>query len=143
MVDSSYGDCFLYKTPEEACELFEHLSENSHLHATSSHSNLPRQLGTKGGIYEVSHSIDLSSKVNALVKKLDQLLYMNKVSNAPNMQDVCSICASPMHASVDCPCISKSDCVTEKVNAAQRFPPSNNPYSNTYNHGWRNHPNFS
>jgi hypothetical protein len=23
------------------------------------------------------------------------------------------------------------------------FPPKNNPYSNTYNPGWRNHPNFS
>jgi len=68
---------------------------------------------------------------------------MNKVSNAPNMQDVCSICASPMHASVDCLCIDKSDYVTEQVNATQGFPPSNNPYSNTYNHGWRNHPNFS
>jgi len=60
---------------------------------------------------------------------------MNKVSNALNVQDVCSICASPTHASVDYPCIGKSDCVTEQVNAAQGFPPSNNPYSNTYNPG--------
>jgi len=43
---------------------------------------------------------------------------VNKVSNAPSMQDVCSICASPMRASVDYPCISKSDCVPEQVNAA-------------------------
>ena len=143
MVDASCGGSFLYKTPEEAWELFEHLSENSHLHATSSHSDLPRQLGSKGGIYEVSHSIDLSSKVDALAKKFDQLLCMNKVSNAPNMQDVCSICASPMHASAECPCIGKSDCMTEQVNAAQGFPSSSNPYSNSYNHGWRNHPNFS
>jgi len=67
---------------------------------------------------------------------------MNKVSNAPNMQDVCSICAIPMHASVDCPYIGKLYCVTEQVNAAKGFPPSNNPYSNTYNHGLRNNPNF-
>ena len=44
---------------------------------------------------------------------------MNKASNAPNMQDVCSICASPMHASAECPCIDKSDYMTEQVNAAQ------------------------
>ena len=85
MVDAYYGDSFLYKTPKEAWELFEHLSENSHLHATSSHSNLPRQLGSKGGIYEVSHLVDLSSKVDALPKKFDQLLCINKVSNAPSM----------------------------------------------------------
>ena len=143
MVDASSGGSFSYKTSEEAWELFEHFSENSHLHATSSHSDLHRQLGSKGGIYEVSHSVDLSSKVDPLAKKFDQLLCMNKVSNAPFMQDVCSICASPMHASVDCPCIGKSDCMTEQMNAAQGFLPSNNPYSNTYNHGWRNHPNFS
>ena len=55
MVELSCGGSFLYKTPEEAWELFEHLSENSHLHATSSHSDLPKQLGSKRGIYEVSH----------------------------------------------------------------------------------------
>ena len=37
MVDASCGDSFLYKTPEEAWELSEHLSKNSHLHAISSH----------------------------------------------------------------------------------------------------------
>jgi len=118
------------------------LSENSHLHATSSHSDLPKQLGSKRGIFEVSHSVDLSSKVDSLAKKFDQLLCMNKVSNASSIQGVCSICASPMHASVDCLCISKSDCVPEQVNAAQGFRPSNNSCSNTYDHGWRNHLNF-
>ena len=49
MVDASCGGSFLYKTPEEAWELFEHLSENSHLYATSSHSDLPRKLGSKWG----------------------------------------------------------------------------------------------
>jgi len=44
----SYGGSILYKTLEEAWEFFEHLSENSHLHATSSHSDFPRQLGSKG-----------------------------------------------------------------------------------------------
>ena len=92
-----------------------------------------------GGIYEVSHLVDLST----LTKRFDKLLCMNKVSNAPSMQAVCSICTSPMHASINCPCVGKSDCVTEQVNVAHGFPQSNNSYSNTYNHGWRNHPNFS
>jgi len=49
MVDASCGGSFLYKTPEEAWELFKHLSENSHLHATFSQFDLPRQLGSKEG----------------------------------------------------------------------------------------------
>jgi len=51
--------------------LFEHLTENSHLHATFSHSDLPSQLGSKGRIYEVSHLTDLSSKADVLAKKFD------------------------------------------------------------------------
>ena len=107
MVDASYGDNFLYKTPEEALELFEQLSENSHCML------LPYIVICLGGIYEVSHLVDLFSKVDALIKKFDQLLCMNKVSNAPSMQDACSICISPMHACVDCPCMGKSDYVTK------------------------------
>jgi len=56
-------------TPKEAWELFGHLSGNSQLHAASSHSDVPRQFESKGKIYEVSHSIELSSKVDALIKK--------------------------------------------------------------------------
>jgi len=138
MIDTYCGDNFLYKTSEEAWELFEHLSENSHLHATSSHSDPPRQLGSRGGVYEVTHSIDPSSKVNTLSKKFDQFLCMNKMTNCSSMQDVCSICASPMHASFECPSIGPSDVVPEQVNAAQEFPQTNNPYSNPYNHGWKN-----
>jgi len=135
MVYTSYGGSFLYKTAEEAWELFEYLSENSYLHVTSSHSGLLRQLRSNGEIYEVVHSIGLSGKVDTLAKKFDQLLCMNKMSNALSMQNVCSICVSPIHSSIDCPYIAKSDCVSEQVNVVQGFPPSNNPYSNTYNHG--------
>ena len=71
MVEASYGGSFLCKIPKEDWELFDHLSKNSHLHATSLHSDLLRQLGSNGGIYEVSYSINLSSKVDALIKKFD------------------------------------------------------------------------
>ena len=122
--------------------MFGDWSKNSHLYVTSSHFNLPRQLGSKRGIYEVSHSIKLFNKVDALAKKFDQLVCMNKVFNAPSMQDVSSICGCPMHTFVDYPCVVKSDYVTKEVNANQVFPLPNSPCFDTYNHGWRNHPNF-
>lgn len=62
--------------------------------------------------------------------------------NPTTSHDVCSICANPNHLSHNCPTIY-SDVSHEQVNAAQGYPPHNNPYSNTYNPGWRNHPNFS
>jgi len=42
-------------------------------------------LGSKGGIYEVSHSIDVSSKVDTLSKKFVQLLCMNEMANSSSM----------------------------------------------------------
>jgi len=66
-----------------------------------------------------------------LTKKFDQLLCIDKMSNAPSTQDVCLICASFIHASVVCPHVDKSNCAIEQVNTTQEFPPHNNPYSNT------------
>ncbi|KAI5648138.1 hypothetical protein M9H77_34143 [Catharanthus roseus] len=70
-------------------------------------------------MFEVSQNVDLSVKVDALSKKFDQLLALNTLpTNSTNVQ-------------------------SEQVNAAQGFHRQNDPYSNTYNSGWRNHPNFS
>ena len=40
-----------------------------------------------------------------------------------------------MHVLFKCPFIGPSDVVTEQVTAIQGFPPTNDPYSDTYNHG--------
>ncbi|KAI5677391.1 hypothetical protein M9H77_08341 [Catharanthus roseus] len=144
MVDSSCGGTFLHKTADEAWDLFENLSDNSQQHATSSRVGTSRQIGNRG-MYEVSQNVDLSLKVDALSKKFDQLLALNTLpTNSPNVQGVCAICSSPSHVIYDCPSASLfPEFVQEQVNVAQGFHRQNNPYSNTYNSGWRNHPNFS
>ncbi|KAF7801056.1 uncharacterized protein G2W53_044429 [Senna tora] len=49
----------------------------------------------------------------------------------------------PKHCATDCPSASSyPEYMEEHVNATQGFK-QDNPYSNTYNPGWRNHPNFS
>ena len=68
---------------------------------------------------------------------------MNKLTHLSSMQDVCSTSGSPMHASFEYPSIGLSDVLNEEVNAAQGVPPTNNPYSNTYNYGWKNLHDFS
>jgi len=68
---------------------------------------------------------------------------MNKMANSSSMKDVCSICASPMQTSFECPSVGPSNVVNEQVHAAQGCPPTNNPYLNIYSHGWKNHPDFS
>jgi hypothetical protein len=57
---------------------------------------------------------------------------------------VCQICETNEHSN-DCPTLpSFKECLYEQVNALNSYQrPSHNPYSQTYNPGWRNHPNFS
>ncbi|KAI5676183.1 hypothetical protein M9H77_07133 [Catharanthus roseus] len=64
-------------------------------------------------MYEVSQNVDLSLKVDALSKKFDQLLALNAW---PLILLMCK----------------------EQANASQGFHRQNDPYSNTYNSGWRN-----
>ncbi|KAI5657805.1 hypothetical protein M9H77_26598 [Catharanthus roseus] len=144
MVDSSCGGTFLHKTADETWDLFENLSDNSQQHSTSSCVGTSRQIGNRG-MYEVSQNVDLSLKVDALSKKFDQLLALNTLpTNSPNVQGVCAICSSPSHVIYGCPSASLfPEFVQEQVNVAQGFHRQNDPYSNTYNSGWRNHPNFS
>jgi len=57
---------------------------------------------------------------------------------------LCEICGIQGHAASECHTTFQG---VKHANAMQNFnprpPPQNNPYSNTYNLGWRNHSNFS
>ena len=57
----------------------------------------------------------------------------------------CEICGSIDHLTLNCQVESPFTQDTNEVNYANNFNPrpTNDPYSNTYNQGWRNHPNFS
>ncbi|KAI5672603.1 hypothetical protein M9H77_12967 [Catharanthus roseus] len=91
-------------------------------------------------MYEVTQNIDISSKVDALSKKFDQLLALNTLpTNFPNVQSFCAICSSPSHVIYDCPSASLfPEFVQEQVNSAQGFHRQSDSYSNTYNLGRRN-----
>src|SRR5262249_16080952 len=58
---------------------------------------------------------------------------------------MCDLCGTPGHKSVECQAGNPFAQPMEQVDYAGNFqrPQQNNPYSNTYNPGWRNHPNFS
>jgi hypothetical protein len=57
--------------------------------------------------------------------------------------DVCGLCISPMHFTQNCPTLSTENPI-EEVNAFNEYrKPISGPFLETYNLGWRNHPNFS
>jgi hypothetical protein len=84
--------------------------------------------------------VELNSKIDALTKRLDTLNIGQSINDIANTvtTDSCSICASPMHSAQNHPSFM------EQVNAFNDYQKqSNGPYSETYNPGWRNYPNFS
>ena len=85
-------------------------------------------------------------KTYALTKKVDKLTVGQSinVANAFNVNS-CSICASPLHLAQNCPFVPTFfEYPMEQVNAFNDYwkQPSG-PYLETYNPGWRKHPNFS
>lgn len=134
-VNNYAGGSIKNKAPAECQALFDTLAlETQHSEAR----------GRRAGVFEINNSTEFASKaqVDAIASKLDTLLSMN--GRAP-IQEVCSICAVPGHATVGCPYgVDFPEFVQEQANMVNTYRrPGNDPYSNTYNLGWRNHPNLS
>ena len=112
------------------------------------------------GIHSISTQTTLAAQVEALQRQLNQM-------NAPQQQLLsCEFCGGD-HDSVDCPVSTSSEQANfmgnfqggqinfqrSMQNQFQNRPqnrflrpqpnPQNDPFTPTYNHGWRNHPNFS
>ena len=71
---------------------------------------------------------------------------MKKSGQLKSVQDIaCQICETNKNSTHDCPTLpSFKECLHEQAHALNNFQrPNHNPFSQTYNPGWRNHPNFS
>jgi hypothetical protein len=145
-VDASCGGTFMLKSDEEAWAMIENLSNNSRQQASNRRREPAPKAPKTESLCEVRPPADMATHVvEAITKKLDQLI----TGFAPNAAHIniqpeqCSFCSSTMHQVNNCPsAVNYTDISNEQVNAAFSRP-GNDPYSNTYNPGWRNHPNFS
>jgi hypothetical protein len=107
MVDASCGGTFMLKSEDDVWTLFENLSENS-LH----HSSSGRRTNAKSQtLYEVSQPLDLNAKMDALSRKLDQLLASGFVPVTPShihtLHDACSFCSDHSHQTENCPIVGQ------------------------------------
>jgi hypothetical protein len=96
-------------------------------------------------MYNLREDHDLQAKFASLARKVEALEF--KMSGQlKSVQDiVCQICETNEHPTNDCPTLSSfKECLHEQAHALNSFQrPNHNPHSQTYNRGWRNHPNFS
>ena len=144
MIDASCGGTFLLKSEDEGWNLFEVLGENSLHHASSGRQD--KSSGMREGLHDLSVVVGLQSKVDLLTRKLDQILAIGLNQNQINLINyVCQICSDPSHSEATCPSTNQfPDLSQDQDNAVHQYNrPRNDPYTNTYNLGWRNHPNFS
>ncbi|XP_031101911.1 uncharacterized protein LOC116005813, partial [Ipomoea triloba] len=132
MMDAASGGAIVNKTPREARDLISIMAANSQQFGC-------RQDTPSRRVNEVNIS-SLENKVSHLTTLVQQLAL-----GGTHQVKACGICAATGHQTDMCPTLQYDSC--EQANAIGGFPgqPQRNydPYSNTYNLGWRDHPNFS
>ncbi|CAL9019018.1 unnamed protein product, partial [Prunus brigantina] len=131
-VDNAAGGALKKKNAQESYNIYEMLGSNAQHKDTR---------GKRVGMYEISSNNDLALQVASLEKKLDSMLNM-----VPKIAEVCAICNIPGHPTYQCSASEAyPEFVQEQVNLMNSYNqrPRNDPFSNTYNPGWRDHPNFS
>ncbi|CAL8993229.1 unnamed protein product, partial [Prunus brigantina] len=120
MVDATSGEGLMNKTADEAFTLFESLSANSQQWSHSKGRGAPM----KAVVSEVSTNNEIAAKLDVMCSLLQQAV------------------TGPLGSKVEVQDQSFAEHMLEQANALQARDPNNDPYSNTYNPGWRNHPNF-
>ncbi|KAL2242612.1 UNVERIFIED_CONTAM: Transposon Ty3-G Gag-Pol polyprotein [Sesamum indicum] len=130
LIDAASGGALFDKTPTEARKLISTMASNTQQFGVR-HDDPPRK----------------SNEVSNLEERLSQLTTVVEKVVADTYQQVkaCGICTLTGHATDMCPTLQES--TTEHADAVGGFAGQQqrryDPFSKTYNPGWRDHPNLS
>ncbi|XP_073038065.1 uncharacterized protein [Primulina eburnea] len=117
MVEFMCNGTFEDKDPNEAIEYLDSLAENAQnwdTIGTIEPSNKIQSPTSGGGMYTLKDEHDLQARFTSLARKVEALE------------------------------LKKNECLHEQANVLNNFKrPNFEPFSQNYNPGWRNHPNFS
>ncbi|KAI5431689.1 hypothetical protein KIW84_035742 [Lathyrus oleraceus] len=131
-IDVAAGGALMNKPYPEACDLIEDMAQKHYQWGTERASVEKKE--TQGGIHEISSMDMMQAKMDALALKVEHI--STNSNTAAVVHTECEICGSKGHESAECNLLNNLN--TDQVNYAQ-----GNPFSNTYNPGRKNHPNFS
>jgi hypothetical protein len=143
-LETMNGKEFLSLTGDEAYKALDEMAERAQQWDFQDSWDRQDLAPKTRGMYEVKENAELREEVKELKRKFATLVLNKPVNEAETYQaDVCGLCASPMHFTQNCPTLSTENPI-EEVNAFNEYRKSTGgPFSETYNPGWRNHPNFS
>ncbi|XP_019154250.1 PREDICTED: uncharacterized protein LOC109150722 [Ipomoea nil] len=133
LVDTAAGGYTGDKNSDELEAIYESLATNSRQKAVR---------GRRAAVHEISTQSELTTQMAELTKQIN-LLMTRDSSN----REFCAFCNTYGHNSSVCMNAESSQSYYEEANYMGsnmgRQQQRNDPFSNTYNSGWRNHPNFS
>ncbi|KAM2645569.1 hypothetical protein EV1_019106 [Malus domestica] len=136
MLDASAGGALVDKTPTAAKTLISNRVLNAQQYEGVGQRSNPRQ----HQVNEVSAITELQNQMANLTTLLSQMVEGPKVQNVA----ACGICSMQGHLTDKCPQLIENG-GWETLNAVgfgNQYQLRNDPFSNTYNPGWRDHPNF-
>ncbi|GFS37480.1 hypothetical protein Acr_00g0052210 [Actinidia rufa] len=100
----------------------------------------------QGGKYQLKEVNDVNARLATMARKLEALEFtkVNAVGSEELKEVCCAVCETKEHDTISCPVIPGiKEALHGQVNAIGHCGQgARNPYSNTYNPGWRDHPNF-
>ncbi|KAL5547033.1 hypothetical protein UlMin_006720 [Ulmus minor] len=138
---------FLHKDPDEAMDFLDDLSEKSHTWTGPNAIESSKKSQT-AGIYQLREEDSLKARLEVLTKEIEVL--KTKDARAPEpvarveSHEPCFMCNGLDHTPRECPTYFEIKEIKEECNALGiPFRKTYDPYSNTFNPGWKNHPNFS
>ncbi|CAN6552300.1 unnamed protein product [Malus baccata var. baccata] len=136
MLDASAGGALVDKTPTAAKTLIANRALNAQQYEGVGQRSTTRQ----HQVNEVSAITELQNQMANLTTLLSQVMEGPKVQNV----SACGVCSMQGHPTDKCPQLIENG-GWETLNAVgfgQSYQQRNDPFSNTYNPGWRDHPNF-
>ena len=105
---------------------------------------------SRAGMYSLPKDMEMKEKLSTLARRLEEIEMRNQhevriVAETLVPNNLCFICQSTKHLGEHRPTVpSMRDMLDEQANDVGQYkPPTNAPYSSTYNPNWRNHPNLS
>ena len=126
-------------------EYLDLLAENAQTWDTTGTEAPGKTQPHTSSMYNLREDHDLQAKFASLTRKVEAL-ELKRSGQLKSVQEIiCQICETNEHSTNDCPTLlSFKECLHEQANALNNFQwPNRNPYSQTYNPSWRNHPNLS
>ncbi|CAN6547325.1 unnamed protein product [Malus baccata var. baccata] len=135
ILDASAGGAFVDKTPMAAKTLIANRALNAQQYEGLGQREPPRHQ-----VNEVSSMSNIQSQLPNLTSIISQMAEGMKIQGP----SVCGVCSMQGHLNDQCPQLIENGGweSANVVGFGSQNQPRNDPYSNTYNPGWRDHPNF-